>query len=116
MADGRRANAEVVQTAYRTAGGDGHRQTELPEPLWILDGKRLGSGHRSTTTRRWSRSWAGSPRPITLQDIGYPAFGAGQHVDFIMGFRNNELVSFGPRARRSRRGGRRRGAQLVGPA
>lgn len=88
-------------TAYQTYPLEvmGIGETELPEnPLWILDGKRLGiPGHFGSSyyAALVAIHQAGlTEADVTLQDIGYTQLSAlaSDNVDYIMGFRNNELV------------------------
>ena len=88
-------------TAYQTYPLEvmGIGETELPEnPLWILDGKRLGiPGHFGSSyyAALVAIHQAGlTEADVTLQDIGYTQLSAltSGNVDYIMGFRNNELV------------------------
>ena len=88
-------------TAYQTYPLEvmGIGETELPEnPLWILNGKRLGiPGHFGSSfyAALVAIHQAGlTEADVTLQDIGYTQLSAlaSDNVDFIMGFRNNELV------------------------
>ncbi len=88
-------------TAYQTYPLEvmGIGETDLPEnPLRVIEGKRLGiPGHFGSSyyAALVAIHQAGlTEADLTLQDIGYTQLSAlaSGNVDFIMGFRNNELV------------------------